>query len=54
MLTRMRDEGIVLEYALGGTTAVLFYAEPTRTYDIDVFAILPSDAMQAVDRAKLR
>lgn len=38
----MRDEGVVREYAIGGATAVLFYAEPTRTYDVDVFALLPS------------
>jgi hypothetical protein len=39
-LNRMREEGVVSEYAIGGATAVLFYAEPTRTYDIDVFAIM--------------
>jgi len=38
----MREEGVVTDYAIGGATAVLFYAEPTRTYDIDVFALLPS------------
>ena len=38
----MREESIVTDYAIGGATAVLFYAEPTRTYDIDVFALLPS------------
>src|SRR5688572_24306772 len=38
----MREEGVVREYAIGGATAVLFYAEPTRTYDVDVFALLPA------------
>jgi hypothetical protein len=38
----MREEGVVTDYAIGGATAVLFYAEPTRTYDVDVFALLPS------------
>ena len=38
----MRGEGVVRDYAVGGATAVLFYAEPTRTYDVDVFALLPS------------
>ena len=37
VLNRMRDERIVARYAVGGATAVLFYAEPTRTYDLDVF-----------------
>jgi Nucleotidyl transferase of unknown function (DUF2204) len=42
VLTEMRDAEVVTNYAIGGATAVLFYAEPTRTYDVDVFAILPS------------
>ena len=48
VLARMRDEGIVTDYALGGATAVLFYAEPTRTYDVDVFALLPSGDQSAL------
>ena len=40
VLNRMRDERIVAQFAVGGATAVLFYAEPTRTYDLDVFVIL--------------
>src|SRR5262245_9398805 len=34
--------GIIESYAIGGATAVLFYAEPARTYDLDVFVIVPS------------
>ena len=41
VLNDMRSEGIIDDYALGGAMAVLFYAEPTRTYDLDVFVILP-------------
>jgi len=41
-LAQIREDGVVTEYAIGGATAVLFYAEPTRTYHIDVFALLPS------------
>ena len=44
VLIRMRDEARVLEYAIGGATAVLFYAEPTRTYDLDVFLLLLDDS----------
>ena len=36
----MRDQGVVDAYAVGGATAVLFYAEPARTYDVDVFVLL--------------
>lgn len=41
VLNDMKSEGIIRDYALGGAMAVLFYAEPTRTYDLDVFVILP-------------
>lgn len=44
VLNDMRSEGIIEDYALGGAMAVLFYAEPTRTYDLDVFVVLrPTD-----------
>lgn len=36
-LEEMHTDGVVIAYAIGGATAVLFYAEPTRTYDLDVF-----------------
>jgi hypothetical protein len=41
VLGDMRAAGVIVEYAIGGATAVLFYAEPTRTYDLDVFVTLP-------------
>jgi hypothetical protein len=40
ILGDMRAAGVVADYAVGGAMAVLFYAEPTRTYDLDVFVIL--------------
>ena len=40
-LNALKAEAVVKEYALGGATAVLFYAEPSRTYDVDVFVLLP-------------
>jgi hypothetical protein len=43
VINRMRAERVVNQYAIGGATAVLFYAEPTRTYDVDVFVLLPAD-----------
>ena len=41
LLNTLKADGVVQDYALGGATAVLFYAEPTRTYDVDVFVSLP-------------
>ncbi len=40
-LNQLKAEGVLRDYALGGATAALFYAEPTRTYDVDVFVLLP-------------
>ena len=40
-LNGMRERRVVADYAIGGATAVLFYAEPTRTYDLDVFVLPP-------------
>ena len=42
ILNEMKSDGIIDDYAIGGAMAVLFYAEPTRTYDLDVFVLLPS------------
>ncbi len=39
-MNTLKAAGLVEEYAIGGATAVLFYAEPTRTYDLDVFVLL--------------
>jgi hypothetical protein len=41
VLNELRDEGVVEEYAVGGAIAMLFWAEPTVTYDLDVFVLLP-------------
>ena len=40
-LNSLREEGVVAAYAVGGGMAALFYAETTRTYDVDVFALIP-------------
>jgi hypothetical protein len=39
-LNALKASGLVRDYAIGGATAVLFYAEPARTYDVDVFILL--------------
>src|SRR5437764_2796631 len=44
----LKADGIIREYALGGAMAVLFYAEPARTYDVDVFVLLPEAHTQTL------
>lgn len=39
-INALKSQGVLREYAIGGATAVLFYAEPVRTYDVDVFVLL--------------
>jgi hypothetical protein len=48
ILNDIKDDGVVEDYAVGGAMAVLFYAEPTRTYDVDVFVLLPESGQQVV------
>jgi hypothetical protein len=40
-LNALKAAGVVTDYAIGGATASLFYTEPSRTYDVDVFVLLP-------------
>jgi hypothetical protein len=41
-LNDMTSEEVVTDYAIGGAMAALFYTEVTRTYHVDVLALIPS------------
>lgn len=43
VINELESEGVIKSYAMGGATALLFYAEPALTYDIDIFIFLPDD-----------
>ena len=47
-LNALKETGLVRDYAVGGATAVLFYAEPARTYDVDVFVLLATSQSSAL------
>lgn len=51
----MQTEGVIKQYALGGATALLFYAEPALTFDIDVFIFFPESKKrsQLIDLSSL-
>jgi hypothetical protein len=53
ILNALKSEGLFHEYAVGGGMAVLFYAEPVRTYDIDVFIFLPAQSGLLLDMTPL-
>jgi hypothetical protein len=39
-LNDMKAEGVVSDYAVGGAMALIFWSEPTATFDLDVFVLL--------------
>lgn len=41
ILNELRAQGVLGDYAIGGAMAALFYTEAVRTYDVDVFALIP-------------
>lgn len=52
-VNRLREEGTILEYAVGGASAILFHAEPVTTYDLDLFVFLPTTSGAIVSMAPL-
>lgn len=44
-LNEMKADGVVSEYAIGGAIAVIFWSEPTATFDIDVFVLMEQAGM---------
>ena len=42
VINRMRDDGVIDRYALGGAVAATFYLEPFATLDIDIFISFPN------------
>ena len=43
-IERMKREGIVIDYAIGGAMAFIFWTEPVATFDLDVFVFLPDES----------
>jgi hypothetical protein len=39
---RLKTDGLVADYAIGGAMALVFWSEPIATFDLDVFVLLPS------------
>jgi hypothetical protein len=46
-LNALEADGVIERYAVGGAMAMLFWAEPTVTFDLDIFVFLP-DASSVV------
>lgn len=43
-MERLKNDGVVQEYAVGGAMALVFWSEPIPTFDLDVFVLLPSES----------
>jgi hypothetical protein len=44
VLNEMKAEGVVTEYAIAGGMAIVFWTEPTPTFDMDVLVVLPEQS----------
>src|SRR5258708_21014917 len=44
VLNNMKADGVIEEYAVAGALAIVFWAEPVPTYDLDVLVFLPTAA----------
>lgn len=40
VLNRLKEKALIVDYAIGGGIATIFYTEPLFTYDLDVFIVL--------------
>jgi hypothetical protein len=43
-MERLKKDGVVEEYAIGGAMALVFWSEPIPTFDLDVFVLLPFES----------
>jgi len=43
IINKLKDKGIIIDYAIGGGIAALFYVEPFLTYDLDIFIIIKEE-----------
>jgi hypothetical protein len=42
-LNRLKETGVIKDYAIGGAHAVAYYLEPVKTLDLDIFIFAKSD-----------
>jgi hypothetical protein len=48
ILNDLETKGLIKRYAIGGGIAVLYYAEPVLTYDLDVFCLIPPETGELI------
>lgn len=53
VLTELKSNGLIADYALGGATALTYYLEPVQTQDIDIFIVLSNQEDQLINLAPI-
>ncbi len=48
VVRELRDKKVILDFAIGGGIAVLYYVEPLLTYDLDIFFIPAEEQFNAL------
>lgn len=48
VINRMRTDGVITRYAIGGAVGATLYLEPSATLDVDVFIEFPAGSMSSL------
>ena len=53
-LNRLKETGVIKDYAIGGAHAVAYYLEPVKTLDLDIFVFAESDQDFSIFRTYIK
>jgi hypothetical protein len=45
IINRMKEDGVIEDYAIGGAIAAIFYIEPFATEDLDIFIVIQAEGL---------
>lgn len=48
IINEMQRDGVIGQYAIGGAVGAIFYLEPSATFDVDIFVMLPTTAASSL------
>lgn len=48
VVSELKKKGLILDYAIGGGIAALYYIEPLLTYDLDIFFVPVEDKIDVL------
>ncbi|GBC92945.1 hypothetical protein HRbin15_01428 [bacterium HR15] len=53
VIHQLRQQGLIRDYAMGEASALMFYAEPALTYDVDIFILMEGRESEIISLAPL-